>query len=371
MPKILLCVALTCLLWMSPVLGADPIPIGVFLSLTGGVASYGQMGWAGISAAHKIEPEVLGRPIELKREDTASDKQQSANAVLKLIEREKVPVIIGEMISSNTIAGAENAERAGVPMVSPTATNPMVTQGKKFVFRVCFIDPDQGRVGAKMALDVMKAKTAAVIFDVSQDYCVALAQFFKTAYTKGGGKVVAESMFKSGDKDFTPQLSHIKAANPDIIYAPIYYTELALMAKQAKEMGLKTPILSSDGAHAPELIQLGGAAVEGIHFTDHFHEGMVTTEKGKKFIELYKKEHGREIDAFTAMAGEAYFVVVDAIRRAGSTDPKKIRDAIAQTKDFDGVSGKLTINAEGNADKPMVINKVENGKFVYVTTVNP
>lgn len=371
MLKVTSVLVLACLMWITPVMGAEPVLIGVYLSLTGGVASYGQMGWAGISTAHKIEPQALGRPVELRREDTASDKQQSANAVLKLMEKEKVSVILGEMISSNTIAGAENAERAGIPMVSPTATNPMVTQGKKYVFRVCFIDPDQGRVGAKMALDTMKAKTAAIIYDVSQDYCVALAQFFKTEYTKGGGKIVAESMFKSGDKDFTPQLSHIKAAKPDIIYAPIYYTELALMAKQAREMGLKTPILSSDGAHAPELIELGGNAVEGIHFTDHFHENMVSTEKGKKFIELYRKEYAQEPDAFTAMAGEAYFLVIDAINRAGSTDPQKIRDAIAETKDFEGVSGKLTINKEGNADKPMVINKVQGGKFVYVTTVNP
>ncbi|HTY23677.1 MAG TPA: ABC transporter substrate-binding protein [Desulfomonilaceae bacterium] len=350
---------------------AEPIIIGAYLPMTGNVAAYGQMGWSGITVAKKMEPTVLDRPIEVKLVDTKSDKVEAANAVSRLIEKEKVVAIIGDMISGNTIAGAENAERHKVPMVSPTATNPIVTQGKEFIFRVCFIDPDQGRVAAKLALDQLKAKTAAVIYDISQDYSVALTTYFTKDFTEGGGKIVAATRFKSGDRDFTPQVSSIKGANPDIIYAPIYYTECALIAKQAKEMGLNVPILAGDGVQAPELIQLGGKAVENVYFTAHFHKAMISTERGKKFQELFEKDTGKELDAFSAMSADAYFIIVDAIKRAGTPEPKKIRDALASTKDFGGVTGKITLKPDGNPIKSMVINKVEDGNFVYVTTVTP
>jgi branched-chain amino acid transport system substrate-binding protein len=276
------------------------------------------------------------------------------------------------MISGNTIAGSDSAETSQIPMVSPTATNPIVTQNKKYIFRVCFIDPDQGRIAAVLAKDRLNAKTAALIYDISQDYCVGLANFFKKEFTKGGGKIVSETKFKTGDKDFTPQVSSIKAAKPDIIYAPIYYTECALIAKQAREEGLEIPILAGDGAQAPELIQLGGKAVEGVYLTAHFHKDMIANERGKEFQKLFQKEsEGKELSAFEAMGADAYFVLVDAIKRAGAPDSKKIRDALASTKDFKGVSGNITLKENGNAVKSMVINKVENGEFVYVTTIAP
>ncbi len=352
-------------------LAADPIVIGAYLSMTGNVASYGQMGWDGISIAKKMRPEVLGRPVEVRLVDTKSDKVESANAVSRLIEKDKVVAIIGEMISGNTLAGADYAERKKIPMVSPTATNPLVTQNKKYIFRVCFIDTDQGKIAAKLARDLFKAKTAAIIMDISQDYSVALASFFKREFTKAGGKVIAETKFKSGDRDFTPQMGTIKGAKPDVIYAPIYYTECALAAKQAREMGITAPILAGDGVQAPELLELGGDAVEGIIFTTHFHKDMVTSEIGKKFLKVFKQEFGKEPDAFTANAADAYFLLMDAISRAGSADPQNIRDAIANTKEFEGVTGKIVMQPNGNPLKAMVVNKVKNGKFVHVTTVNP
>ncbi len=349
----------------------EPINIGALLPMTGSVAAFGQMAWDGINTARKIEPEALGRPIDIKLSDTKSEKVDSANAVSRLIEKEKVVVVIGELISGNTIAASDYAERTKIPMVSPTATNPLVTQGKQFVFRVCFVDPEQGRVAAKLALDELHAKTAAIIYDISQDYCVGLKTFFQREFTQGGGKILGEVMYKMGDRDFTPQLSRIKSLKPDIIYAPIYYTECALIAKQAREMGLNAPILAGDGVQAPELIQLGGKAVEGIYFTAHFHTDTISTPMGKKFFELFKKEVGKELDSYTAQSADAYFVVVDAIKRAGSTDPVKIRDALSATKDFEGLTGKITIKPDGNAIKPMVVNKVKDGKFVYVTTIMP
>lgn len=339
--------------------------------MTGSVAAFGQMGWDGFQTARKIQPEALGRPVELKLSDTKSDKVDSANAVSRLIEKEKVVAILGEMISGDTIAAGDYAERAKIPMISPTATNPIVTQGKKYIFRVCFIDPEQGRVGAKLALENLKAKTAAIIYDISQDYCVGLKTFFQREFTQSGGKIVSETMFKTGDRDFTPQLSRIKSMNPEVIYAPIYYTECALIAKQAREMGLNVPILAGDGVQAPEFIQLGGKDVEGVYFTTHFHEDMVDNPLAKKYLELFKKDTGKELDAFAAQAGDAYFILIDAINRAGSTDPEKIRNAIVETKDFNGVTGKITMKPDGNAIKAMVVSKVKDGKFAYVTTIMP
>lgn len=371
MRKLVSVLSVACLTLAASAWASQPVVIGAYLPMTGGVASYGQMGWSGITVAKKMEPDVLGRPVDVKLVDTKSDKVEAANAVSRLIEREKVVAIIGEMISGNTIAGSDHTERTGVPMVSPTATNPIVTQNKKYVFRVCFIDPDQGKIAAKLAQEKLKAKTAALIYDISQDYCVALASFFKNEFTSAGGKIVAETKFKSGDRDFTPQVSRIKSANPDIIYAPIYYTECALIAKQAREMGLNKPILSGDGAQAPELLSLGGKAVEDVYFTAHFHKDMINTARGKMFLELYQKETGKELDAFSAMAADAYFIVLDAITRAGSDDPKKIREALATTKNFEGVTGTITLKPDGNPIKAMVVNKVKDGAFVYVTTINP
>jgi branched-chain amino acid transport system substrate-binding protein len=371
MSKVPAMLLMSLLALLSPAWAAEPVNIGAYLPMTGGVAAYGQMAKDGISTAQQMEPEVLARPVDLKWVDTQSDKVESANAVARLIEKEKVVAIIGEMISGNTIAGADFAERSRIPMVSPTATNPIVTQGKHFIFRVCFIDPDQGRIAARLALNQLKAKTAGIIYDISQDYCVGLANFFQKEFIAGGGRIVADTKFKSGDRDFTPQLSRIKSAKPDIIYAPIYYTECALMARQAREMGMDVPILTSDGAQAPELISLGGKAVEGVYFTAHFHKAMIKTERGKKFLALYEKAAGRELDAFSAMAADAYFVILDAIKRAGSSDPVKIAEALRTTKDFEGVTGKISLGLDGNAIKAMVINKVQDGKFTYVTTIEP
>jgi branched-chain amino acid transport system substrate-binding protein len=371
MSRILCVLSILLMVGLASVWAAEPVVIGAYLPMTGNVAAYGQMAWDGITIAKKMEPEVLNRPVDVRLADTKSDKVESANAVARLIEKEKAVAIIGEMISGDTIAGSDYAERRKIPMVSPTATNPIVTQGKKYVFRVCFIDTEQGQVGAKLALETLKAKTAALIYDISQDYSVGLAAFFKKEFVRGGGKIVSDTKFKSGDRDFTPQLSSIKAAKPDIIYAPIYYTECALLAKQARGMGLTVPILAGDGVQAPELIELGGDAVEGLYFTTHFHRDMVTSERGKKFLELFAQDLKKEPDAFTAMAADAYFVVLDAIRRAGGDDPLKIREALVTTKDFEGVSGKITLKEDGNAIKAMVVNKVQNHKFSYVTTINP
>jgi branched-chain amino acid transport system substrate-binding protein len=349
----------------------DTIKIGVYLPMTGTVASYGDMEWSGLQIAVAMEPEVLGKKVVLVLEDTKSDKIEAANAVTLLIEKEKVPAVIGEAISGNTMAGNPILEAAKIPSVSPTATNPLVNQGKKYSFRACFIDPFQGEVAARFARNNLKANTAAVIIDNGQDYCVGLGNYFTKDFEKLGGKIVSKTFIQTGDQDFSAQLSAVQASNPDFIYAPNYYTEDALMAKQARDLGINLPILTGDGAQADTLLQIGGKAVEDMYFTGHFHKEAASTDRAKEYIRRYEEKYKKEADAFGALGADGYFLLLDAMKRAGSTEGTKIRDALASTKDFPGVSGSITMGEDGNPIKSMVINKVKDGKFVYVTTINP
>ncbi len=350
---------------------ADEVRIGVYLPMTGPVAAFGQMSWNGLQVAHEMHPTVLGKQVKLFLVDNKGDKVEGANAVERLIKYNKVCAIIGAVCSSVSLAGGPVAEKYHVPMVSPASTNPLVTQGKKYVFRVCFIDPFQGKIAAKFAYNYLKARKAAIVMDVQQDYCVGLAKFFEESFKKLGGKIVAKVMYRTGDQDFTAQVTAVKAKKPDVIYIPGYYPEIALFSKQARELGVKSYILSGDGAYAPELIKIGGKAVEGIYFTNHYDEGGVSTKLGKEFVKAYHKKFNKNTDALGALAADAYFVLIHAIKKAKSTDPEKIRDALESIKSFAGVTGVFKFDKSHNAIKSAVIQTVKNGKFVYVTTVNP
>jgi len=360
------------LIWAGWSFAAETIKLGGWLPMTGAVAAYGQDAWAGIQIAMQMKPNVLGKKVVVVVADTKSDKIEAANAMSRLIEKEKVIAVIGEMISGDTMAGGPIAEKAKIPVVSPTATNPLVTQGKKYVFRVCFIDPVQGDIAAKYAFHTLKAQKAALIVDKSQDYCVGLAKFFRDAFTKLGGKIVAETFCVTEDKDFSAQLSTIKPTHPDVIYAPNYYSPVALFTRQARELGVEALVLSGDGAQADELIQIGGKEVEGVAFTGHFNAKAATTKLAKDFITQFEKKYpNKEPNAFHALAADAYFVLLEAITRAKSTKGEAIRAALATTEKFEAISGKLSIGEDGNAVKPMVINVVKGGKFEYLTTINP
>jgi branched-chain amino acid transport system substrate-binding protein len=359
-------------IWAGGSFAAETIKFGGWLPMTGAVAAYGQDAWAGIQIAMGMKPNVLGKKVEVVVADTKSDKIEAANAMSRLIEKDKVIAVIGEMISGDTMAGGPIAEKAKIPVLSPTATNPLVTQGKKYIFRVCFIDPVQGDIAAKYAFQTLKAQKAALIVDKSQDYCVGLAKFFRDAFTKQGGKIVAETFCVTEDKDFSAQLSTIKPTHPDVIYAPNYYSPVALFTRQARELGVKAPVLSGDGAQADELIQIGGKEVEGVAFTGHFNVRAATTKLAKAFIAQFEKRYpNKEPNAFHALAADAYFVLLEAINRAKSTQGEAIRAALATTDQFEAISGKLSIGEDGNAVKPMVINVVRGGKFEYLTTINP
>jgi branched-chain amino acid transport system substrate-binding protein len=350
--------------------GAE-IKIGLYLPMTGSAAAMGQMVWEGVQVAHRLQPRVLGQPIELFLVDTRSDRIEAANAVSRLIEKDRVAAIIGEVISSDTLAGVPIAERAGVPNLSPTATSPLVTQNRTYAFRAAYVDDLQGKVAARFAWKNLKARRVAVLIDQAQDYCVGLANFFVAEFQRRGGQIVSKSYIQTGDQDFSAQISALKGAKPDLIYAPNYYTEVALLAKQLKDLGVKTPVLTGDGAQVPELVSIGGEAVNGIYFTALFHRQAINTDLGKKFMQAYESTYKKPLDGFSALGGDGYFLLTAAMTRVGGTDGPKVAQALAATKDFPGVTGVMTMGPNHNPLKGVTVIKVEQGKFEYQTTINP
>jgi branched-chain amino acid transport system substrate-binding protein len=350
---------------------AAEIKIGLYLPMTGPAAAMGQMVWEGVQVAHQLQPQVLGQPVKLVLVDTRSDRIDAANAVSRLIEKDKVAAIIGEVISSDTLAGVPIAERAGVPNISPTATSPLVTQNRGYAFRAAYVDDLQGKVASRFAWENLKARRVAVLIDQAQDYCVGLAKFFMDEFKGRGGEIVSMSYIQTGDQDFSAQISALKGGNPDLIYAPNYYTEVALLAKQLKDLGVKIPILTGDGAQVPELVSIGGPAVDGMYFTALFHRQGATTEIGQKFMQAFESTYKKPLDGFAALGGDSYFLLTAAMNRAGGTDGAKVAQALAATKDFAGVTGTITMGPNHNPIKGVTVIKVDQGQFVYQTTINP
>ena len=367
--KSLALIAALLLSWAVAV--AAEIKIGLYLPMTGPAAAMGQMVWEGVQVAHQLQPQVLGQPVKLVMVDTRSDRIEAANAVSRLIEKDKVAAIIGEVISSDTLAGVPIAERAGIPNISPTATSPLVTQNRGYAFRAAYVDDLQGKVAARFAWDNLKARRVAVLIDQAQDYCVGLAKFFMDEFKGRGGEIVSMSYIQTGDQDFSAQISALKGGNPDLIYAPNYYTEVALLAKQLKDLGVNMPILTGDGAQVPELVSIGGEAVDGMYFTALFHRQGATTEIGRKFMQAYESTYKKPLDGFAALGGDSYFLLTAAMNRAGGTDGAKVAQALAATKDFAGVTGVITMGPNHNPIKGVTLIKVEKGQFVYQTTINP
>lgn len=350
------------------------IKIGEFASLTGKEATFGISSHEGtLMAIEEINAAggVLGKKLELLTEDTQSKPGEPRTVVNKLIARDGVVAMLGEVASSRSLEAAPLCQESKVPMISPSSTNPKVTQTGDYIFRVCFIDPFQGTVMANFAMRTLKAKKVAVFTDVKSDYSKGLAQFFKEQFLKNGGQIVAELDFNGGDKDFKAQLTAIKAANPDAVFVPGYYTDAALIAIQAKQLGLNVPLMGGDGWESEKLTEIGKDAVEGHYFSTHYHPD-VGSPLSKKFVENYKKRwNGKTPDALAACGYDSAIVLADAIKRAGSTEGPKVRDAIVATKDFEAVTGKITINAQRDATKSAVILQVKGGKFAYLETIQP
>jgi branched-chain amino acid transport system substrate-binding protein len=371
--KVGLAIALVLVLAASA-FAADTVKIGVFLPLTGQMGYGGQLELDGIKMAHKEAPKVLGKTVELFVVDNKSDKVEAANAVKRLIEKEKVVAIIGTYGSSLAMAGGEISEKAGIPQLGTSCTNPLVTQGKKYIFRACFIDPYQGAGAATYAYEKMKAKTAAVLVDVSQDYSVGLASFFEKSFTKLGGKMVSKMNYNSGDQDFTAQLTEIISKKPDVLFIPSYFAEGAIIMKQVGELGGKFKVMGGDAMDNPELAKIGGKAVEGFTFTTFPYDPTMKNMSpiAKKFTQNWNKANpGKNPNVNTALGYDSYMLMLDAIKRAGKADPKLIRDKLEATKNFPGVTGSTTMNATHDAEKPVGIKVIKNGEQIFVDVVQP
>jgi branched-chain amino acid transport system substrate-binding protein len=351
--------------------GSGAIPIGHVASLTGDTATFGQSTDRGMRMAFdEINGKggVLGRQLELLSEDDRSVTEEARTAAQKLLQRDQVVALLGEIASSRSLAAAPEAQRAKIPMISPGSTNPKVTEVGDYVFRACFIDPFQGTVMARFAVEELKVKKVAILFDFKQDYSVGLADFFRKTFTELGGQIVADERYTSGDIEFRAQLTTIRAAKPDAIFVPGYYTELGLIAKQARELGIDVPLLGGDGWDSEKTIEIGGAAVEGYYFSTHYAADS-DSPKVQDFVKAYKAKYDETPDAMAALGYDTAGILADALTRAGATDGAKLRDAIAGTKDYDGVTGKISIDPARNARKDAVVLKIEGGKFKFYRSV--
>jgi branched-chain amino acid transport system substrate-binding protein len=355
-------------------LAEDTIKIGEYASLTGKEAAFGQSSHKGTAlAVDEINAAggVLGRKLELITDDDQSKQGESATIAKKLIARDKVVGVLGEVASSRSLEAAPICQAYKTPMISPSSTNPKVTDIGNYIFRVCFVDPFQGTVMAVFAKNRLKIHKVAVLTSVSSAYSVGLAKYFKERFVADGGEVVIEQKFTEGDKDFNAQLTAIKAAGVEGIFVPGYYTEAALICRQARELDMSMPLFGGDGWEAPELITIGGAAVEGCYYSTHYSP-QVDTPAVKAFVAKFQARYDGEIpDAMAALGYDSAEVMADAIRRAGSTEGPAVRDALAATKGFEGVTGVTTMDKHRDATKAAVVIMVKDGKFKYVESVAP
>jgi branched-chain amino acid transport system substrate-binding protein len=350
---------------------AGPILVGHVASLTGDTATFGQSTERGMRMAlEEINARggALNRPLELRTEDDRSVTEEARTAAQKLLQRDGVVALLGEIASSRSLAAAPEAQRARIPMISPGSTNPKVTEVGDYIFRACFIDPFQGTVMARFAVEELKVKKVAILFDFKQDYSVGLADFFRKTFTELGGEIVADERYTSGDIEFRAQLTTIRAAKPDAIFVPGYYTELGLIAKQARELGIDVPLLGGDGWDSEKTLEIGGKAVEGYYFSTHYAADS-DSPKVQDFVKKYKEKYHETPDAMGALGYDTAGILADALTRAGSTDGAKLRDAIASTQNYEGVTGKISIDPSRNARKDAVVLKIEGGKFKFYRSV--
>lgn len=375
--------------------GADELVIGEYGSLTGNDANFGQSTKNGVEVALEelaaaSGGKIGGMAVRVVVEDDQGRPEEAATVVQKLLNQDQVIAVIGEVASSRSLAAAPYCQRAGVPMISPSSTNPRVTEVGDCIFRMCFLDDFQGRVMARFAAENLGLKKAAILKDVKNDYSVGLAQFFSETFTQHGGTIVVEQAYSSGDQDFRAQLTAIKAQNPDVVVVPGYYTEGGLIARQARELGLTQPLLGGDGWESEQLIQIGGEALDGSYYTNHWSLDAPDPNL-QVFLQKYRAKFSADPDAIGGLAYDAAKVLFQALNTLATQDPTifaglgsskagtpersaataKLRDLIAQTSGFVGATGTITLDANRNASKPAVVIGVEGGKKVFKASINP
>src|SRR4026209_2020188 len=343
--------------------GGDKVRIGVFMSLTGDTANFGISSVNGIKmAADEINAAggINGKQIELLVQDDRSDAAEAATIVTKFVTQGQVHAILGEVASSRSIAAAPIAQNAKVPMLTPSSTNPEVTKKGNFIFRSCFIDPVQGAAIAQFAAKTLNAKTAAIMVDRKNDYSTGLEKVINETFTRMGGQIVATQSYQEGDQDFNAQLTSLKGSNPEVIFVPGYYNDVGLIAKQARDKGITVPLVGGDGWDSSQLYKIGGTALNGSFFTNHYSP-FDTAPNVVKFVNDYKSRYHSTPDALAATAYDAANIMFDAIKRSKSLSGTDIRDALAATNAFPGVTGTVTFNQNRDAVKLIVMIEIKDG----------
>lgn len=350
----------------------NEILVGEFASMTGQTATFGQSSHNGtLLAIDEINAGggELGKQIKLISEDDQSKAEDATAAVQKLINRNKVVALLGEVASSRSRAGGPIAQQAKIPMISPASTNEEVTKIGDYIFRICFIDPFQGEALANFAMKTLHAKRAGILLDTRQDYSIGLANSFRETIRKNGAEISGEQSYSTGDKDFRAALTSMRASNPDVIFIPGYYSEVSLIVRQARELGITCPLLGGDGWDSEELTKGAEKDFTNTYFSNHF-----STEDPdpavQNFVKKYNAKYSKAPDAMAALGYDAALILADAIKRAGSTDSKKLRDAIADTKNFAGVTGSITIDKDRNASKPLTILQIVDGKYHFAQRIS-
>jgi branched-chain amino acid transport system substrate-binding protein len=353
------------------------LKFGVSAPLTGDIAAIGQatknaalLAQDEANSAGGLKVGSSKRKVRFVIEDDENKPEGTATVFQKLINQDRVLAIIGSQASKCSNAGAPIAEAAKIPQITPWSTNPNVTKGRKFVFRACFIDPFQGKVVAQFAYNKLKAKTAAVLYDIASDYNKGIAEVFRNEFTKAGGKIVNFETYNTKDTDFSAQLTKIKGSDPDVLFLPNYFNEVPLQIKQARQLGIQAKVLGSDGWDDPQLIQLGGKLMEGAYFSNHYAVDNASPAL-KTFIASYQKKYNALPDAAAALTYDAAKIIFQAVTKAGKANSLAIRDQIAAIKNFSGITGVITYNGDGDPVKGAVMLRIENGKYVFDSAVNP
>ena len=375
--------------------GQEELVIGEYGSLTGNDADFGQSTKKGVEMAldeltASAQGKIGGLPVRAVVEDDQGRPEEAATVVQKLINQDRVLAVIGEVASSRSLAGAPICQTNSVPMISPSSTNIKVTQVGDYIFRMCFIDDFQGVVMARFTAENLGLKRVAILKDVKNDYSVGLTGVYTEAYVARGGTIVTEQAYSAGDQDFRAQLTSIKGKNPEAIFVPGYYGDVGLIARQARELGLKMPILGTDGWESDQLISIGGEALEGCYYSNHFAVDNPDPNL-QSFLAKHKEKYGSEPNAITGLAYDAAMVLFSSMQRLHEQDPtsfaslaaskagteerkaasKKLRDIIATTTNYAGITGVITLDENRNATKPAVVIEIKGGKKVYNSTVNP
>lgn len=358
--------------------GGGAIKVGLITPLTGDVKTFGESARNGaMQAIEEVNAAggINGKQIQVVVSDDKNDPMEATNAGSKLIDMDRVVAIIGSVSSKCSVPLSDKCQVSRIPMISPTSTNPKVTvsddgKRKDYVFRACFIDPFQGTVAAKFAGDSLKAKTAAVMYDVGNDYSKGLADFFRRAFEERGGKITGFESYAKDDVDFSALLTKLNQGRPDVLFIPDYYNKVGLIAKQARQLGVRAVLLGGDGWDSPEMLKIAGDAIHGGYFTNHYSPDDPRPEV-QEWVKKYVAKYGQRPDALGTLGYDAALLLIEALKKASKPEPDQIRAALAQIKDFPCVSGKITFDEWGNPIKSAVVLQYTAEGQQYVATVTP